>query len=300
MIRHRVSTSFMIALTCLACGETSSDAPVTSLPAQEITFVDERTAIKGGNVQDMLEGLDGGQAAVVASNEAMANNIKAIEAQVSALQDRVIALESERELLRTTNASLVSRVKALEDAPPPVIDVLATNVVSDVLPTASLLVTLESLHESISVLPTLQSDVAALDGTASALTSLSTALTECPEGTSPAGDFCMELTPRGEDSWSNATYFCATAGGHVCTTGELSAACGSPGPLQPGIFAPELTTNIVVDPITDNSGAIQLFDGEECDFISDNISSGNFAPYRCCYDRLVLGAGPKPAEPPIP
>ena len=300
MIRHRVSSPLFLALLGFACDDTSSAAPVTSLPAEGITFLDDGTTVKGTNVQEMLEGLDGGQAAVIASKDAMASNIKAIEAQVSALQDRVGALESERDVLRTANSSLVSRVKALEDAAPPVIDVISMNVVSEILPDSSLIATLEYLYESVSVLPTLQSDVAALDGTASALTSLSSALTECPDGTSAAGDFCMELNPRGEDSWSNATYFCATAGGHVCTTGELSAACKSPGPLQPGIFAPELTTNIVVDPITDIPGAIQLFDGESCDFVADKISSGNFAPYRCCYDRLVVGAGPKPVEPTIP
>ncbi|MBT9557800.1 MAG: hypothetical protein IV100_17320 [Myxococcales bacterium] len=284
-------------MAIVACGDTSPAAPVTTLPAEAITFVDDGSTLKAANVQVMLEGLDHGQAAAIASGNAMASTMKALEEQVSALQARVGSLETERDVLRTANVSLVSRVKALEDAPPPVIDVLATNVVSDILPAATLLVTLESLHEWVSVLPTLQSDVALLDGTTSALTSLSSALTECPEGTSAAGDFCMETDPRGEDAWSNATYFCAVAGGHVCTTGELSAACSSPGPLQPGIVAPELTTNIVVDPITGISGAMQLFDGKLCDFTSDKISSGNFAPYRCCYDRLVIGAGPKPAEP---
>ncbi|MBT9557801.1 MAG: hypothetical protein IV100_17325 [Myxococcales bacterium] len=278
-----ISMTF-VAAACAGTGETTE--PTTTFPSSAITFDDSATLIKGAELQALLKAVDGQLAANVAADKAS--------------DDRIAELETERDALRAVITALAARVQVLEDSPPPVIDVLATNVVSDILPAATLLVTLESLHEWVSVLPTLQSDVALLDGTTSALTSLSSALTECPEGTSAAGDFCMEVNARGEDSWSNATYFCAIAGGHVCSTGELSGACKSPGPLQPGVSAPELTTNIVIEHVSGISGAIQLFDGESCDFLSDKVSLGNIAPYRCCYDRLVIGAGPKPTEPAIP
>lgn len=300
MTWHRFRSSFIILLLASSCDGESSTEPVTTLAAHSITFTDDETNSKGANVQVMLEGLDEQNAVFAAADNTQTATLKAIETQVSALQSRIDELEVGRDALRSANTALAARVQALEDAPPPVIDVLATGVISDILPSASLLSTLETLHTSIGVIPIIQTDVADLSEATTKLKSVSSSLTECPEGTAGAGDFCMELSPRAEDGWPNASFFCAEAGGHVCSTGEFATACMSIGPLQPAIFAPELTTNIVVDPITDVTGAIQLFDGESCTFTSDKISALNFAPYRCCYDRLVVGAGPKPVEPTIP
>jgi hypothetical protein len=300
MTWHRLRSPLIILLLASSCDGDSSTNPVAILSAQSITFTDDETTIKGGNVQVILEGLNDQQEVFAATDNTLAADLKAIEAQVSALRSRVDDLEAERDALKNSNTALAARILALEDAPPPFIDVLATDVLSDVLPSGSLLATLETLHTSISVIPSIQTDVAELNKATTELKNTSSSLTECPEGTAGTGDFCMELSARGEDGWTNANFFCAEAGGHLCTTGELSTACTSIGPLQPAVVAPELTTNIVVDPTTNIPGAIQLFDGELCDFTSDKISAVNFAPYRCCYDRLVLGAGPKPAEPPIP
>lgn len=300
MTWHRVRSSVIMLLLASSCDGDSATDSVTTLSAQSITFADDETTSKGSNVQVMLEGLDDQHEVFAATDNTLSADLKAIEAQVSALRSRVDDLEAERDALESANTALAARVQALEDAPPPVIDVLATQVLSDVLPSGSLLATLETLHTMIAVIPSIQTGIADLSEATTELNNVLSSLMECPEGTAGTGDFCMELSARGEDGWTNANLFCAEAGGHLCTTGELSTACTSIGPLQPAVVAPELTTNIVVDPITNIAGAIQLFDGELCDFTSDKISAVNFAPYRCCYDRLVLGAGPKPAEPPIP
>ena len=98
----------------------------------------------------------------------------------------------------------------------------------------------------------------------------------CPSDMVQVGESCIEMSPRGTDSWRDSSVFCANQGRRLCTSSEWYAACSiNPSGLISMTGGWELTGDFAYQT------SVALFGSSSCSSYTYGSWTSNYR-YRCC------------------